>query len=320
MASPHNNFDQHTAKANFSMDNMNRHPWDGGRRYHIYREGRYSLPNDEIEQQREELMHILVMDILDQQLYLAPMAEPPKKVMDIATGIGLWAIEMGDKHPDATILGIDLSRIQPTSVPPNVTFQVDDIEDTWVHETDYDFIHMREACAYMRSTPAVIDSAIAHLKPGGWFEAQEFYWLAENEAGTTDPNNPVNRYMEYLAVAAAATEGRKIAIVPDIGSIMEKAGFVDITKKSYRVPYGAWPRDPAARQRGAVFSLTAELLMPASQKIISYAGVNPERVAALYDDCVRMLHDSSTRYFATYYVWCGRKPQETGKDSREADQ
>ncbi len=68
-------------------------------RYHTYREGRYSLPNDEIEQQREELMHILVMDILDQQLYLAPMAEPPKKVMDLATGIGLWAIESNPSLP-----------------------------------------------------------------------------------------------------------------------------------------------------------------------------------------------------------------------------
>jgi hypothetical protein len=62
-------------------------------RYHAYREGRYSLPNDEIEQQREELMHILVMDILEHKLYLAPMAQPPKKVMDLATGVGLWAIE-----------------------------------------------------------------------------------------------------------------------------------------------------------------------------------------------------------------------------------
>lgn len=68
-------------------------------RYHTYREGRYSLPNDEIEQQREELMHILVMDILDQQLYLAPMAEPPMKVMDLATGIGLWAIESNQRCP-----------------------------------------------------------------------------------------------------------------------------------------------------------------------------------------------------------------------------
>lgn len=44
-------------------------------------------------------MHILVMDILEQQLYLAPLPEPPMKVMDLATGIGLWAIESNSRCP-----------------------------------------------------------------------------------------------------------------------------------------------------------------------------------------------------------------------------
>ncbi|RYC57003.1 hypothetical protein CHU98_g9207, partial [Xylaria longipes] len=233
MASTHGTSEWITERSSMSLDTgADRHLWEGGRRYHAYREGRYSLPNDELEQQREELMHILVMDILDQQLFLAPMTEPPTKIMDLAT--------VGDRYPDANILGLDLSPIQPTSVPPNVTFQVDDVEDTWVHENDYDFIHMREASAYMRSTPAVVESIIAHLKPGGWFELQEFHWVAEKEDGTIDPNIPVNRYMEHMMSAAASTEGRKIPIVPEMGEIMRRAGFVDIKKETYRVPYGAW--------------------------------------------------------------------------------
>ncbi|KAI0912010.1 S-adenosyl-L-methionine-dependent methyltransferase [Ustulina deusta] len=311
MASTHGTSDWITERTGMSLETgADRHLWEGGRRYHTYREGRYSLPNDEIEQQREELMHILVMDILDQQLYLAPMAEPPKKVMDLATGIGLWAIEMGDRYPEANILGLDLSPIQPTSVPPNVTFQVDDVEDTWVHDNDYDFIHMREACGYMRSTPTVIESAIAHLKPGGWLELQEFHWVAEKEDGTIDPKVPVNRYMEHMMSAAAATEGRKIPIVPDIGDIMKQAGFVDIKKKTYRVPYGTWPTDPVARRRGAVLSVNAELLLPTSDKVLGYIGVTPEQAETLYSDCVKMFHDSSIHCYATYYVWYGRKPEE----------
>ncbi|KAI1159595.1 S-adenosyl-L-methionine-dependent methyltransferase [Nemania serpens] len=307
--STHGSSDWVTERTSISLDTAaDQHLWEGGRRYHTYREGRYSLPNDEIEQQREELMHILVMDILDQQLYLAPMAEPPMKVMDLATGIGLWAIEMGDRYPDANILGVDLSPIQPTSVPPNVMFQVDDVEDTWVHENDYDFIHMREASGYMRSTPTVIESAIAHLKPGGWFELQEFHWMAEGEDGTISPNVPVNRYMDHMMSAAAAIEGRKIPIVPEIGDIMKQAGFVDIKRRTYRIPYGTWSTDPVARRRGAVLTLNAELLLPTSDKVLSYVGVTPEQADTLYDDCVRMFHDSSIRCFATYYVWYGRKP------------
>ena len=34
-----------------------------GRRYHGYKKGRYPLPNDEIEQQREEMGHTLMVEI-----------------------------------------------------------------------------------------------------------------------------------------------------------------------------------------------------------------------------------------------------------------
>ncbi|KAI0421440.1 S-adenosyl-L-methionine-dependent methyltransferase [Xylaria grammica] len=321
MASTQGTSDWITERTSMSLETgaADRHPWEGGRRYHTYREGRYSLPNDEIEQQREELMHILVMDILEQQLFLAPMAEPPKKVMDLATGIGLWAIEMGDRFPDADILGLDLSPIQPTSVPPNVTFQVDDVEDTWVHDNDYDFIHMREASAYMRSTPTVIESVIAHLKPGGWLELQEFHWLAEKEDGTIDPSIPVNRYMDHMMSAAETSEGRKIPILPEMGDIMKQAGFVDVRKKTYRVPYGTWPTDPVARRRGAVLSVNAELLLPTSDKVLGYIGVTPEQAEALYTDCIKMFHDSSIHCFATYYVWYGRKPEEPAENPGGAD-
>lgn len=116
--------------------------------------------------------------------------------------------------------------------------------------------------------------------------------------------------MEHMMSAAAATEGRKIPIVPDIGDIMKQAGFVDIKKKTYRVPYGTWPTDPVARRRGAVLSVNAELLLPTSDKVLGYIGVTPEQAETLYSDCVKMFHDSSIHCYATYYVWYGRKPEE----------
>lgn len=44
----------------------------------------------------------------------------------MATGVGDWAIEMGDLFPDSQVLGNDLSPIQPDMVPPNVSFFIDD--------------------------------------------------------------------------------------------------------------------------------------------------------------------------------------------------
>jgi ubiquinone/menaquinone biosynthesis C-methylase UbiE len=66
--------------------------------------------------------------VLDGRNHLAPFSHrnPPRRVLDIATGTGRWAIEMGDEYPESQIVGTDLSPIQPSYVPPNVRFFVED--------------------------------------------------------------------------------------------------------------------------------------------------------------------------------------------------
>lgn len=52
--------------------------------------------------------------------------------------------EFADLFPSATVIGTDLSPIQPSWVPPNVQFEVDDCCDEWLYGKDaFDFIHIR---------------------------------------------------------------------------------------------------------------------------------------------------------------------------------
>lgn len=39
------------------------HEWAHGRRYHGYKRGRYPLPNDTFEQQREDTLHALMLEL-----------------------------------------------------------------------------------------------------------------------------------------------------------------------------------------------------------------------------------------------------------------
>lgn len=50
---------------------------------------------------------------------------------------------VGEMFPSAKVVGVDLSPIQPVWIPPNVEFVVDDIEDEWVQDSDFDFVHLR---------------------------------------------------------------------------------------------------------------------------------------------------------------------------------
>lgn len=54
--------------------------------------------------------------MLDNKLGLAPPNDPnsnARRVLDVGTGTGIWAIDYADEHPEAKVIGVDLSPIQP---------------------------------------------------------------------------------------------------------------------------------------------------------------------------------------------------------------
>jgi hypothetical protein len=63
------------------------------RRYHLFKYGRYPLPNDDEEFKRESLRHIMLKELMRGELYLAPIGDNPQKIIDLGTGFGEWAIE-----------------------------------------------------------------------------------------------------------------------------------------------------------------------------------------------------------------------------------
>lgn len=54
----------------------------------------YIMPNDEKESDRLDIFNQLMLVTYDHRLHLAPIKQP-QRVLDIGTGTGAWAIEMG---------------------------------------------------------------------------------------------------------------------------------------------------------------------------------------------------------------------------------
>jgi len=88
----------------------------------------YVYPNDEMENQRLEFQNRILYDVLGGKHFFAPWtaSNPPRRVLDVGTGTGEWAIDIADQFPLASVFGIDLSPIQNNMVPPNVRFYVQD--------------------------------------------------------------------------------------------------------------------------------------------------------------------------------------------------
>ncbi len=64
------------------------HTYERGRRYQSFKNSRYPIPNDDIEQAREDMKHVMLMELTGGKLLFAPIGEHPQKIVDIGTGTG----------------------------------------------------------------------------------------------------------------------------------------------------------------------------------------------------------------------------------------
>ncbi len=67
------------------------HTFENGRRYQHFKNGRYPIPNDDEELNREDMKHAMLMELCDGQLFYAPIGKNPHKILDVGTGTGEWA-------------------------------------------------------------------------------------------------------------------------------------------------------------------------------------------------------------------------------------
>ncbi|WQF86659.1 Putative S-adenosyl-L-methionine-dependent methyltransferase superfamily [Colletotrichum destructivum] len=223
--------------------------FENKRRYHKFKEGRYLLPNDDMEQEREDMKHAMVLHVCEGVLHNAPL-DNPQKILDIGTGTGIWAIDMGDEYPEAEIIGLDLSPIQPSFVPPNVHFLVDDVEAEWLFpENSIDYIHVRNMAPAIKDWPKLLQQAYISLKPGGWIELQDMLFSFDCDDGTAGPDYTPRKVMELLKEAFEIF-GVDINAAKKFPERAEAAGFVNQIHDVRKVPVGTWPKDPHYRKVG----------------------------------------------------------------------
>lgn len=305
-ASPvRNNLLKYTAPLNSSAQPHAAHPLT---------QPAYHFPNDANEIDRLEYQHLLVNHCLQSKLFYSPIPPPPYPltILDIGTGTGNWAIEMGDLYPEGTIEATDLSPIQPSAVPANVQFIIDDAEqaDWAIPENYYDFVHTRILEGCFLDMGAVIKTAFKHTKPGGYLESQELNPYPHSDDGTMPDDWPFMRYVEKLQEASLEV-GRELNIAPKLRGWFEAAGFVDIQQRVFKAPIGRWPKDPDMKDLGHWWAENMSVgLAGFSLAYFSRAlGWSAEEIELYLVDVRKSLTDRDVHAYHRMYVVWGRKPE-----------
>jgi len=222
---------------------------ENGRTYHSYREGEYWGPNDEAAQDILDMAHHMYLLTLDNKLHLAPL-EDPEHILDVGTGTGIWAIDMAEQYPSASIIGADLSPIQPEWVPPNCSFEVDDLTQPWLYgDNVMDFVHIREMFGSIPDWDEFFRQAHRTLKPGGWIEVVEHSVHPISDDGTVDDAHFFTLWGRTV-IEMGTRFAKTFKIWSEAKERLERTGFVDIVEVQYKWPMNGWPEDEKHKSIG----------------------------------------------------------------------
>ncbi|KAM0529168.1 hypothetical protein ACHAPS_001180 [Verticillium nonalfalfae] len=274
---------------------------ENGRIYHGYKDGKYVLPTDQEELDRQSMENFL-------------------KVMD-----RIWALDFGEEHPESEVIGVDLSPVQPglcvhqralggydtdyISTPPNVHYEIDDLEEEWSFSRNFDYIHSMMMTGAFRDWPNFYRQAFENLNPGGWVECQDINFPMKCDDDTIAPQSDLGRWNE-LMMEAGTLSGFRLDLCDRAAEMMSAAGFVDIVRIPYKWPINQWPKDVRYKTLGewteANFVFGLESIMLAL--FTRFLGWKKEEVWEFIARVIAEWRDLRNHGYFEIYVTYGRKP------------
>ncbi|KAJ5654340.1 hypothetical protein N7490_001343 [Penicillium lividum] len=257
--------------------------------YHSYHEGEYVLPNDEQEQDRLDLSHHIYLMLLKGELFSAPIRNP-KRVLDLGTGTGIWAIDFAE-------------------VPLNCRFQIDDFEEPWSYSHPFDYIHGRELEGAIGNHNKLFKQAFDNLTPNGWFEMASMEVNTHSDDGTHLKATCMVESVKNLH-AASKSFGKDMDSVSTWKERFENTGFVNVREDVYKLPQSPWPRDAKLKELGRYHQLNMLEAMPpyCVALFTRVLGWNRVEVEGLLAGVRFELKDLSCHLYSKVHIVYGQRP------------
>ncbi|KAH7079454.1 S-adenosyl-L-methionine-dependent methyltransferase [Paraphoma chrysanthemicola] len=279
-----------------------------GRQYTGYMEAKYVLPMDEEERERLDFQHHIVWLTLDQKLNLAPIRHV-NRALDAGCGTGIWAIDFADAHPETEVLGVDLAPVQPHNVPPNLNFELDDLEKDWTFSRKFDYIHSQMMIGGISNWPRYIGQCFEFLESDGFLEVHDIDLVIRCDDGTMPSNSAIVRWHNYMHDGAKKA-GFPLDSISHVPKMMKEAGFVDIVATPTKWPINTWPKDKKYKELGKWvsenFNWGAESMSLALFTRI--LGWSIEEVQVFAAQFRADLRNRKMHAYWDFYVIHGRKP------------
>lgn len=153
-------------------------------------------------------------------------------------------------------------------VPPNLRFEVDDVEADWTYHQKFDYIHSRFMGIAIKDWPKLVrqcneyasqiptlqirielsinrqkfSSLVRYLLPGGYAEFIDLDLEWTSPDGSLTENHASLKFNQEFRKACRATNAEPCP-GPLLEGYLKDAGFEDVVAHKYVWPVGTWPAD-----------------------------------------------------------------------------
>ncbi|QKD56962.2 uncharacterized protein FOBCDRAFT_204000 [Fusarium oxysporum Fo47] len=173
------------------------------------------LPNCQIA---PVIQHTVIIDVFEEQLHLAPISSKPRRVLDVGTGPGAWAL--------------------PPYTRSNCSFMAMDITHDWdfTGSGNFDFIHIRQL-GDIQDKKKLVQSTFENLKPGGWVEFTE--WIAILQSPNHSLDGTAFRKWNDLLEQGMRSFGTTLHYPNKFKPLLQETGFEHIIETRNGAPTNA---------------------------------------------------------------------------------
>jgi SAM-dependent methyltransferase len=258
---------------------------------------------------RLELQHRIWYITLNGKLHLAPIPRTVEDVLDVGTGTGSWATEFATAYPESQVIGSDLSPIQPTNVPPNCHFLVDDASAEWAFGRHFDYIHVRALTVGIRDWTHFFQQCWDNIRPGGWVELQEWIAPLRCDDGSCPPDSPLLKWCGYLQDAGSKA-GIDFQAATKFSTQLQNQGFVNVQEIRGKWAMGTWPKGRREKRIGEMFRKDIhESVDAASMRLLNRElGWTEEEIRQFLITVRKEINNPNFHLYMPIYVIIGQRP------------